>query len=80
MKVSLINYTPCPEKIIETSARLCYSSDNISNVCEKTKEKSDKKFLKNILDRGHHSVLEHAVFTFGVEGISRACSHQLVRH
>ncbi|MDY6863384.1 MAG: FAD-dependent thymidylate synthase [Thermodesulfobacteriota bacterium] len=88
MKVSLINHTPCPEKTVEASAKLCYSPDTISNVCEKTKGQNGKSlsrpkgenFLKNILDRGHHSVLEHAVFTFGAEGISRACSHQLVRH
>ena len=39
-----------------------------------------KKLLKKILDLGHESPLEHAVFTFGIEGISRACTHQLVRH
>ena len=38
------------------------------------------KLVKHLYDNGHHSVFEHIYFTFKIEGISRACSHQLVRH
>jgi thymidylate synthase (FAD) len=39
-----------------------------------------KRLIAKVLELGHFSVLEHASFTFAIEGISRACSHQLVRH
>jgi thymidylate synthase (FAD) len=76
MKVTLLAYTPNPADIAEISAKTCYSSKPPSEI-EPTE---DKKVLSNALLSGHTSVLEHAVFTFSIEGISRACSHQLVRH
>lgn len=80
MNVTLLNFTPSPEKTIILAARLCYSDSNISQLAEKVKDVSYEKFLGKILKMGHLSVLEHASFTFGIEGISRATSHQLVRH
>lgn len=80
MKISLLNYTPAPESAVSLAARLCYSSSNISELEGKLKDSSQQKFLNKILRSGHHSVLEHASFTFGIEGISRVTSHQLVRH
>lgn len=80
MKVTLLNFTPDPEKTVVLAAKLCYSDSNISQVEEKIKAESYEKFLGKILKMGHLSVLEHASFTFGIEGISRAASHQLVRH
>ena len=80
MKVTLLNFTPAPEKAVVLAAKLCYSDSNISQLEEKIKGVSYEKFLGKILNMGHLSVLEHAGFTFGIEGISRATSHQLVRH
>jgi thymidylate synthase (FAD) len=78
--VALLNFTPAPEKTIAIAAKLCYSDSNIAELEERVKGISYDKFLGKILGMGHLSVLEHASFTFGVEGISRATSHQLVRH
>ena len=79
MRVQLLTHTPEPEKVVAAAARLCYSASSIENLLGR--EQSEQELLlRKILDLGHLSVLEHAVFSFGVEGISRACSHQLVRH
>ncbi len=79
MRVQLLTHTPEPEKVVAAAARLCYSASTIENLM--AREQSEQEtLLRKILELGHLSVLEHAVFTFGVEGISRACSHQLVRH
>lgn len=79
-KVSLLFHTPEPEKICAQAARLCYSDSSIENIAEKLDKAGVTGFLKKIMSLGHYSVLEHATFTFGIEGISRANSHQLVRH
>ncbi|MDR4505880.1 MAG: FAD-dependent thymidylate synthase [Candidatus Scalindua sp.] len=80
LKVILLNHTKRPEETIAHAAKLCYSPASIEQL-KNTIEKSDnEKFVERLLRLGHLSPLEHAVFTFGVEGISRACSHQLVRH
>lgn len=80
MKVKLINYTPEPEKTIAMAAKICYSPVGTDEIEKKLTEEGIKKFIKMITDIGHGSVLEHVNFTFAIEGISRACSHQLVRH
>ncbi|PLX98015.1 MAG: thymidylate synthase (FAD) [Desulfuromonas sp.] len=79
MSAKLLTYTPDPEQTVAAAARLCYSASSIDSLVEKSR--SDRESLLNkILEMGHFSVLEHVSFSFGVEGISRACSHQLVRH
>lgn len=70
MKVTLISHTPDPERVCNRAAGVCVSAGEV---------KGDKH-LMHALASGHDSVLEHATFTFAIEGISRACSHQLVRH
>ncbi|MCD8491699.1 MAG: FAD-dependent thymidylate synthase [Geovibrio sp.] len=47
---------------------------------KKSPPPSRQKFIEKIVSIGHHSVLEHVSFTFGIEGVSRALTHQLVRH
>lgn len=79
MRVQLLTHTPEPEHVVAAAARLCYSDASISQLLERAPEQAPK-LLRKILDMGHLSVLEHVSFTFGIEGISRACSHQLVRH
>jgi len=80
LKVTLLASTPEPEKTVALAARLCYSDAAISELEEKIRDLPLEKFLGRILRMGHLSVLEHASFTFGVDGISRVTSHQLVRH
>lgn len=80
MKVALLQHTPDPERTVALAARLCYSPADIDELQERLTAVDTVAFLDKILSLGHHSVLEHASFTFGIDGISRAASHQLVRH
>ena len=81
MKVNLLTHTPNPEALIASAARLCYSSASIDELMLKTTDaESTKKYIDMLMSLGHESPIEHVSFTFGIEGISRACSHQLVRH
>jgi thymidylate synthase (FAD) len=80
MKVALLQHTPEPELTVALAARLCYSPVAISELKEKLSVADINSFLDKIMSLGHQSVLEHASFTFGVDGISRVTSHQLVRH
>ena len=75
MKVSLISHTPNPQWLIETCARISYDSKN-----EPFDPKVNSDFIRKLIKNGHESPLEHASATFLIEGISRACSHQIVRH
>ncbi len=79
MRVQLLTHTPHPEQVVAAAARLCYSDSSIAQLLGQPPEQIEK-LLAKILQIGHYSVLEHAAFTFGIEGVSRACSHQLVRH
>ncbi|MDU0457437.1 MAG: FAD-dependent thymidylate synthase [Geobacteraceae bacterium] len=78
--VTLIEHTPNPERTVALAARLCYSPSSINDLREKLADSDIESFLEKIMSLGHHSVLEHASFTFGIEGISRVTTHQLVRH
>jgi thymidylate synthase (FAD) len=80
MLVKLIQYTPNPEHAVALAARLCYSPVTIEALQEKLSGNDIKGFLEKIMSLGHQSVLEHASFTFGIEGVSRVTTHQLVRH
>lgn len=80
MKVSLLQHTPDPESSVALAARLCYSSASIEELKEKISRADIRNFLEKIMSLGHQSVLEHASFTFGIDGVSRVTSHQLVRH
>jgi thymidylate synthase (FAD) len=79
MFVQLLTSTPNPEQVVAAAARLCYSDASIERLFIQDSDRT-AGLLQKILELGHLSVLEHASFTFGAEGISRACSHQLVRH
>lgn len=75
MKVSLITNTPEPQRLIETCARISYQSKNDPYAPE-----VNSKFIRKLVSMGHESPLEHASATFLIDGVSRACSHQIVRH
>lgn len=79
MKVELLSYTANPERTIVTAAKQCYSGVNAEEISDKMTDESVGKFVQKLANTGHTPV-EHANFTFVIEGISRACSHQLVRH
>ncbi len=78
MQVQLIAITryladdDSPEALIEHAGRVCYRSEGV--------ESQRARFIQRRVQQGHESILEHASATFEIEGISRACSHQLVRH
>jgi thymidylate synthase (FAD) len=80
MHVELLEHTPDPERTIAAATRLCYAPVGADELFENLTDAQIKKLLDLILKSGHHSAIEHASFTFAIEGISRACSHQLVRH
>lgn len=80
VKVKLLSHTANPELVVACAGKLCYSKVGIDELLENLNEESIEKFVSMLADLGHESPLEHAVFTFAIEGISRACSHQLVRH
>lgn len=79
VRVSLLRQTPDPEIAVAVAARLCYSPDGIADL-ERGVGAGAAGLIRRILGLGHLSVLEHASFSFGIEGLSRAASHQLVRH
>ena len=80
MKVVLLNYTRDPDQICAAAAQSCYSEKSASELFEGTSGDKARKMIKKVVDMGHLSVVEHAYFTFSIEGISRALTHQLVRH
>ena len=80
MKVKLIEYTPNPERVIASAAKLCYSNAEIETLmCDLTDDKIES-FVKMLINIRHESPLEHASFTFGIEGVSRAFLAQITRH
>jgi len=78
INVTLLNYTPDPERTVALAMRQSRSSKNVTNL--NLSDEDVKHLIQLALRLGHFSVFEHVSFTFAIEGISRACSHQLVRH
>jgi thymidylate synthase (FAD) len=75
MQVELMAITPNAEEVIEDACRTCYLSFHRKNPPESTRE-----LITKILEKKHHSVLEHASATFRVLGGSRVFTHEMVRH
>ena len=73
MKITLLSYTPNPETNIANAARICYDSK------PKTLE-DERKFIKGLVKSGHCSTIEHSSATFRIDDVSRALTHELVRH
>ena len=80
MKVELLTHTNNIEDVITSAGKLCYSKVGVSEILEKSTPEDNERFIKMLSDMGHHSPLEHVSFTFAIEGVSRALTHQLVRH
>lgn len=79
-KVTLLTHTPVPEQTVAMAAKLCYAKSDIETIKDGLTEEKTAAFVEMLASMGHESPIEHISFTFGIEGISRACSHQLVRH
>lgn len=69
MKVTIVSATPNPMEVANTAAAICYAKDDYK-----------PKRVHHCVGLGHNTIIEHCVVTFIVEDISRACSHQIVRH
>ncbi|MDO4442820.1 MAG: FAD-dependent thymidylate synthase [Slackia sp.] len=80
MDVELLYHTPDPERAIATAARLCYAPVGASELMETMPPERVESVLSTIMKSGHFSTLEHASYTFAIDGVSRALTHQLVRH
>lgn len=80
LKVSLLSYTPIPDEIIAMAAKLCYSDSSIEELKRSMNEEKRAAFVKKLIELGHFSPIEHASFTFGIEGVSRALLAQITRH
>lgn len=78
--VTLLAYTPQPELHIAAAAKLCYSPSSIEDIKEGLTEDKVTSFIDMLTDLGHESPIEHATFTFGIEGVSRALLAQITRH
>ena len=80
MNVTLIEYTPQPEKIVAAAAKLCYADSSCENIMDGLDDEKTNSFVKMLSDIGHESPIEHVSFTFGIEGVSRTLLAQITRH
>ncbi len=80
MQVKLLAYTPDPEKTVACAAKLCYAAADIETVYEGLTEEKTASFLEMLQSIGHESPIEHASFTFGIQGVSRSLLAQITRH
>jgi len=80
MKVNLLRHTEKPERMVAVAARLCYSPVGVDELIEELSDEEVNKLVRFVVKSGHLSTTEHINFTFAIEGVSRALTHQLVRH
>jgi len=80
MDVRLLYHTPEPERAVAAAARVCYAPVGAAELMERMTDEDIRHVLRIVLTSGHLSTLEHAAYTFAIDGVSRAMTHQLVRH
>jgi len=80
MRVELLRYTEKPEELVAMAAKLCYSSAGVEELRRGVSEADQSAFVHKLTEMGHLSPIEHAAFTFGVEGVSRSLLAQITRH
>jgi len=80
LKVTLLRYTTDAELLCGAAALTSTKSGTPSEFLKKIDSETAKLIIKRVVGYGHASVIEHASFTFSIEGVSRAMTHQLVRH
>lgn len=78
--VILLAYTPEPERTVAAAAKLCYSSSGINQLNDSLTDEKAASFVEMLSEIGHESPIEHASFTFGIEGVSRSLLAQITRH
>ncbi len=78
--VELLAYTPDADKLVAAAAKLCYAKSDIETLMQNLTPDKVESFLSMLSDLGHESPVEHASFTFGIEGVSRALLAQITRH
>jgi len=79
-KVTLLTYTPMPVRTVATAAKLCYSPVTIGELQDGLSDEKAASFVNMLSEIGHESPIEHASFTFGIEGVSRSLLAQITRH
>lgn len=80
IEVKLLRYTEQPEKTVALAAKLCYSDADLEVLNKGVSDKDVSGFIKKLIGMGHLSPIEHASFTFGIEGVSRSLLAQITRH
>jgi thymidylate synthase (FAD) len=80
IQVKLVNHTPDPELTVAAAARACIRNLDYEVVCAELDHEDIQRILRSIIEKNHHSPLEHASFTFTISGVTRVLTHQLVRH
>jgi thymidylate synthase (FAD) len=80
LSVTLLQHTPEPDRAVAIAGRLCYAPVSAAELKQDMSDEDVGKLVRILVRSGHHSALEHASFTFAIDGVSRACTHQLVRH
>lgn len=78
--VNTIDGSKNPERVVAAAGKLCYSKSDILNLYNGLDDEATSNYIEMLNGLGHQSPIEHISFTFGIEGISRTCSHQIVRH
>lgn len=80
MDVRLLSFTPEPDAIVAAAARICYRDVTAEDLLHGEEHNLSRKLIADLFTSGHTSTFEHVSFTFGIDGLSRVASHQLVRH
>ena len=80
LKVKLIASTPEPEKLVAAAARFCYSPADYDSIMDGLTDEKAENYIDMLVEMGHESPVEHASFTFAIEGVSRSLLAQITRH
>ncbi len=80
LKVTLLAHTPDADKLVAAAAKLCYTKSDVDTLLDNLTADKVESFIERLADLGHESPIEHASYTFAVEGVSRALLAQLTRH
>lgn len=79
-QVKLLSHTPDPQRLVAAAAKLCYSAGDTAGLLDNLDEQRATDFVEMLSEIGHESPIEHAAFTFAIEGVSRAFLAQMTRH
>ncbi|MDR2817523.1 MAG: FAD-dependent thymidylate synthase [Oscillospiraceae bacterium] len=80
LSVTLLEYTRDSQKLVASAAKLCYSDKKVADLSAGISAESASEFVDMLSEMGHESPMEHASFTFGIDGVSRSLMAQITRH